>query len=100
MAFNKKRIADLPVSWHARKTALLIRNFAARDRASDALKIWNVMRCVVRFTSPLRVPDAVLIAEEKRMLEVVGTRSAEENERMVNLLAARCEKAPSSCDVQ
>ena len=59
-----------------RKTALLIRNFAPRGHASDASKIWSVMRCVVRFVSPLRVPDEVLIAEEVRMLEVVEARNA------------------------
>ena len=76
MACNKQRIVDLAASWQARKTALMIRNFAPRDHASDAFKIWNVMRCVVSFLSPLRVPDAVLIAEEEHMLEAVAARDA------------------------
>ena len=76
MAANKQRLAVLTVSWNVRKTALMIRNFAPRDHASDGFKIWNVMRHVVRFLSPLRVPDAVLVAEEERMLDVEETRSA------------------------
>ena len=72
VASNKQHIAALAASWRARWAALLIRNCAPRDHASDAFKIWSVMRCVVRFQSPLQVPDAVLIAEEKRMLEVAS----------------------------
>ena len=62
---------SLERSWHARKMALLIRNYAPRGRACDAFKIWSVMRCVVSFLSPLRVPDKVMITEEERMLDAL-----------------------------
>jgi excinuclease ABC subunit C len=75
-AITASPLDEVPGIGPARKKALLIRNFAPRDRASDAFKIWNVMRHVLRFLSPLRVPDGVLMAEEARMLEVVGARSA------------------------
>ena len=74
VATNKQRIADLPVSWDARKTAILIRNFAPLSHATRPLKFWTVICCVVEFLSPLRVPETVLIAEEIRMMEGVTAR--------------------------
>ncbi len=102
---NKQRIRNLPISWVARKTVLLIRNFAPRDHASDALKVWNAMRCVLWFLSPLHVPDALLIAEEVRMLDMASDPQRAdlttilariEAERKAAAAAAREEAAPAA----
>jgi hypothetical protein len=70
VAFNKDT-----ENWKIRKTLLLIRNFAPKGNATNAMKLWPIMQCVANYSTITQVFDMKAIFEEERMLQIFANRN-------------------------
>ena len=66
VAFNKNNTE----SWNVRKTLLAIRNLSPTSKATEAMRVWNIMRITAKFSAVSQVFDSLAIIEEQRMLTI------------------------------